>query len=457
MKKLLCFVLCLLFAASLCVALADESGTSEDTDCKHSYDAGVETTSPTCGQAGVKTCTCTLCGATKTEGIPATGKHSWDDGSITTAATCQAEGVKTFTCTVCKGTKTEPVAKNPGNHSYGPWDGGQADIHTRTCPCGHSQSASHSFDVTATVPATCKEEGATAYGCSACKRIEYEIIPKLTTHTYDNDCDPDCNVCGATREAAHKYSTVWSRDGLTHWHACAKCDDKGNLGKHFPGPAATEEKAQLCLTCGYVLTSRLKHTHSYETTLTSDETGHWYACTGCEEQQDFEAHTFDSPCDPDCNVCGYVTDSAHTADTLWSSDESGHWHICVDCGEHMLFAAHRQGENGLCSVCGYTLALATEETHAHAGEGDWFTDGDAHWKLCACGEVTGKEAHSWQKDGKNLSCSVCGAEKEAEVKNGSGSGLALILTLLAAVAVVAVGLIIWLILHMKKKPGKYAR
>ena len=37
------------------------------------------------------------------------------------------------------------------------------------------------------------------------------------------------------------------------------------------------------------------------------------------------------------------------------------------------------------------------------------------------------------------------------------AGLALILTLLAAVAVVAVGLIIWLILHMKKKPGKYAR
>ena len=36
--------------------------------------------------------------------------HTWDDGKITTEATHEAEGVKTYSCTVCKATKTEPVA-----------------------------------------------------------------------------------------------------------------------------------------------------------------------------------------------------------------------------------------------------------------------------------------------------------------------------------------------------------
>ena len=39
--------------------------------------------------------------------------HKWNDGEITTPATTTAEGVKTFTCEVCKATKTESVAKLP--------------------------------------------------------------------------------------------------------------------------------------------------------------------------------------------------------------------------------------------------------------------------------------------------------------------------------------------------------
>lgn len=159
----------------------------------------------------------------------------------------------------------------------------------------------------------------------------------------------------------------------------------------------------------------------------ADETGHWYACTGCEEQQDFEPHGFDSPCDPDCNVCDYITDSAHTADTLWSSDETGHWHTCVDCGETMQVAHHTQGDDGLCRACGYALAHAVEE------------------------------AHDWQKGGKTLSCFICGAEETVEVNDDSGSAGVIALTLLAIIVAVAVGLIIWLILYLKKKPGKYAR
>ena len=40
--------------------------------------------------------------------------HSWDNGVVTEKATTEKEGIKTYTCTVCKATKTEKIAKlNP--------------------------------------------------------------------------------------------------------------------------------------------------------------------------------------------------------------------------------------------------------------------------------------------------------------------------------------------------------
>lgn len=74
----------------------------------HTWNAGVVTKEPACTEAGVKTYTCTTCGATKTEEIPATG-HTWNDGEVTTAATCTEVGVKTYTCTVCNATKPEAI------------------------------------------------------------------------------------------------------------------------------------------------------------------------------------------------------------------------------------------------------------------------------------------------------------------------------------------------------------
>ena len=59
--------------------------------------------------AGTK---CSVCNKilSGVEEIPANG-HQWDEGSITTAPTCTEDGVKTFTCLVCDATKTEKVEK----------------------------------------------------------------------------------------------------------------------------------------------------------------------------------------------------------------------------------------------------------------------------------------------------------------------------------------------------------
>ncbi len=87
------------------------------TACEHTWDAGKVTTEPTCAAEGVKTFTCTVCGATKTEAVAPTGEHTYDEGVVTVEPTCATEGVKTFTCTVCGATKTEAVPAT-GEHTY---------------------------------------------------------------------------------------------------------------------------------------------------------------------------------------------------------------------------------------------------------------------------------------------------------------------------------------------------
>ncbi|MCD8375349.1 MAG: GDSL-type esterase/lipase family protein [Oscillospiraceae bacterium] len=128
-------------------AALEEAGAAPEP--AHSWNSGQVTKEATCTQAGEMTYTCTVCGATKTEDIEATGHsaalqnaraatctedgytgdmvcticgqvlsageaisaagHSWDQGAVTTQATATADGVKTYTCTVCGESKTEAI------------------------------------------------------------------------------------------------------------------------------------------------------------------------------------------------------------------------------------------------------------------------------------------------------------------------------------------------------------
>ncbi|MBQ7713568.1 MAG: S-layer homology domain-containing protein [Oscillospiraceae bacterium] len=112
--------------------------TPEPAPHTHVWNAGVVTTPATCVSSGVKTYTCTGCGATRLEAVPAFGHdyaeawshddakhwhacshdathhggeaaHVWDGGAVTTEATAGEDGVKTYACTVCGATKTEPI------------------------------------------------------------------------------------------------------------------------------------------------------------------------------------------------------------------------------------------------------------------------------------------------------------------------------------------------------------
>ena len=74
----------------------------------HKWDGGKVTQKATCIAKGVKTYTCTVCGATKTETLPLT-EHSWDGGITTIQPTITEKGESTFKCIVCGKVATREI------------------------------------------------------------------------------------------------------------------------------------------------------------------------------------------------------------------------------------------------------------------------------------------------------------------------------------------------------------
>ena len=130
----------------------------------HAFGEWTVTTPATCTEDGVKTHTCSACGATETQTIPATG-HSFGEWTVTTPATCTVDGVESRTCSACGETETRTIPAT--GHSFGEW--------------------------TVTTPATCTEDGVESRTCSACGETETRAIP-ATGHV-DADNDGKCDVC----------------------------------------------------------------------------------------------------------------------------------------------------------------------------------------------------------------------------------------------------------------------
>lgn len=83
--------------------------------CQHTETEIRDAKEPTCTEEGYTGDTyCKTCGIKISEGeaIPAAG-HTWDEGVVTVQPTTEQEGVKTYTCTVCQATKTETISRLP--------------------------------------------------------------------------------------------------------------------------------------------------------------------------------------------------------------------------------------------------------------------------------------------------------------------------------------------------------
>lgn len=84
---------------------------SDKGACTHTdYDTTERTVPATCGEAGRVDTICSNCGeVVATRELPPTGAHDWGNGVVTTAPTETTPGVRTYTCTVCGQTRTETI------------------------------------------------------------------------------------------------------------------------------------------------------------------------------------------------------------------------------------------------------------------------------------------------------------------------------------------------------------
>ncbi|MCC8130232.1 MAG: hypothetical protein LIO72_00520, partial [Ruminococcus sp.] len=169
---------------------------------------------------------CTSCSRLVWEGVRTdpTG-HTWDEGTVTTEATCSENGVMTYTCTVCGETSTEEI---PAGHTEGETvveneveatcttDGSYDEVVYCT-GCGEELSR-YTISVPATghtaadpivennVPATCTTDGSydNVVYCSVCdEELSRETITVLATgHTegeavVENEVEATCTEDGS--------------------------------------------------------------------------------------------------------------------------------------------------------------------------------------------------------------------------------------------------------------------
>ena len=75
--------------------------------------------------------------------------------------------------------------------------------------CGEVREAEpHNYVGRIQIAPTCVDDGVMRHTCTVCGDNFTVAIPAAGAHTYTDDCDGSCNVCGATRVAPHVYDHV---------------------------------------------------------------------------------------------------------------------------------------------------------------------------------------------------------------------------------------------------------
>ena len=290
----------------------------------HTWDNGTVTTEPTETTPGVRTYTCAVCGATRTETIPATGAHDyqftkniaptctadgydlytcsgcgatekrnpkpalghkWDSGTVTTEPTETTPGVRTYTCTVCGQTKNETIPAT-GAHTH-VWDNGTVTIaptettpgvRTYTCTvCGQTKNETipatgahtHVWDNgTVTIAPTETTPGVRTYTCTVCGQTKNEIIP-ATGGSSVCPGGPSCPSYGFSDVAG---PNDWSHEGIDY---CVRRSLMVGTGAGTFSPGMNCSRAQIVQIL-YNLSGDKTDYGNYYLPFTDVAPGAWY-------------------------------------------------------------------------------------------------------------------------------------------------------------------------------------
>ena len=312
----------------------------------HQWGEGRETKSPTCTAPGEKTYTCSVCSATRTETVSATG-HSWADAWMHDDTHHWHE---------CKNANCD-VTENSAKDGYGSHIGGTATCQAKavceTCGQAYGELKEHPWaDATCTEPKT----------CPVCQTVEGTALG----HDFE--------------------SGTWQSDGDHHWKKCSRCDvtDEANKAPHSGGTATCIAKAE-CVTCGTAYGALDANNHiGVLGVWQSNEDKHWKEYSCCNVHADVGSHHWDegretkSPtCTEDgvktftCSQCNNTKTEPISAlghdfeNGTWQSDGDHHWKKCSRCDVTDTKTAHRWNEgretkSPTCTTAGEKTYICTD-------------------------------------------------------------------------------------------------
>lgn len=425
----------------------------------HTWGEPVITVQPTHTANGEQTRTCTTCGATETEVIPASAEHVYDQEVadavfLAAPATCASPALYYKSC-VCGqiGTETFAYGEASGHVFADTWTSNE-EFHWHAAICEHTGETSgmeaHSWDAgNVTVQPTHTSQGEALYTCTVCGAQTKQVLEPVADHTFDQSVvSENYLVSGATcTEAAvyykscicgqagsetftsgaplgHSFADTWSTSDTHHWHAatCGHDSEVTGFGEHSwdagketvkPGHNVNGETVFTCTVCGHekkevtpgeshICDQTVVDAKFLKTAATCTEPAVYYKSCVCGE---IGTETF--------------TDGAakgHSFAEGWSSNDLQHWHAatCEHTNEKSRVADHiwdfgkittqptataKGIKTYTCSVCQATKTEEIEPSeHKHTYANVWTTNETYHWHAATCGhnsEVGDLNVHIW--------------------------------------------------------------
>ena len=433
----------------------------------HTWDAGVITVQPTHTSEGTKVYTCTVCGAQKSETLPASAEHIFDQQNtdakyLKAAATCTSPAEYYYSC-ICGqiGTETFYSGEAKGHTFSDQWNCDENN-HWHPATCEHTDEKGsfgpHRWDDgMITKNAGHNVDGEKVYTCVDCGYKKTEVIPGqphdynqrvvdakylksaatcTTPATYYYSC-----VCGAVgtetftdgEAKGHTFSDQWSYNEIQHWRAatCEHKDEKIQVGDHIwnPGvittqPTATTKgvKTYTCSVCGATKTEEVApstHQHTFATTWQGNATYHWHPATcGDNNVSDLGEHQWNAGVVTSwpthtaagqkvytCSVCGMTKTETLQQTHVYDqmNPTAANLKSAATCTSPAVY--YKTCSCGAKGTETFTYGSAL----GHTASSTWGKDANYHWNVCSrCGAKGDLVAHTFGSDGK---CTVCGYSK----------------------------------------------
>ena len=377
---------------------------AEET-CRHNYET-VRELEATCGEAGYVWTKCTKCGNEYNHEVgEPTGKHTFDNDCDAACNGCEftrevGEHVYDNACdTDCNICGAERIT----THVYDNACDAQCNICKSTREVGK-----HQYVGTETKAPECGAAGEKTYTCTECGHSYTEAVDATGDHTYDNNCDAECNNCKQPREVGeHVYTNACDDD-------CNECGNKRTPSEHVYDNACDAN----CNVCDE---ARVPAEHQYDNQCDTE-------CNECGATREVGEHVYDNDCDQDCNACGATREvPAHVYDNACDT-------TCNVCEAEREVEAHKYSNacDTKCDVCEAEREVpahvyddeydadcnecgATREVPGKPCEHEYDNDCDANCNKCD--EVREVAAHMYD-DEYDAHCNICDAERDVPERPG---------------------------------------